>query len=198
MPGWTAASGPHCVKIGMSFARRVRPGGAMVGRLAGRYPGRVPCARMRGATRRSLHGRAPCALLRRAPPREPAGPEDNRRMSGAGRAGARRGAVRVPREVRAVLRVFCGGPPVAATPCHRTRRCDAIDPQVAQHLRRCATVANEIRGVILHATEDEGEGASLPFRSRACVPNLFETNPVAANSKNLVPNWSSTLSLENG
>ena len=92
MPGWTAVSAPYCVKIGMPFARRVRHGGAMVGRLAGRYRGRVPCARTRGATSRSLHGRAPCALLRRAPPREPAGPEDNRRMSGAGRAGARRGA----------------------------------------------------------------------------------------------------------
>ncbi len=96
MPGWTAASGPHCVKIGMSFARRVRPGGAMVGCLAGRYRGRVPCVRVRVRLHPGAPGHAPVIAWPRAvrasssgAPRKPAGPEDNRWMSGAGRAGAR-------------------------------------------------------------------------------------------------------------
>jgi hypothetical protein len=66
MPGWTVAFGSRCVKIGMSFARRVRPGGAMVGCLAGRYRGRVPCVRMRVRLHPGAPGHAPAIAWPRA------------------------------------------------------------------------------------------------------------------------------------
>ena len=193
MPGWTAVSGPHCVKIGMPFARRVRPGGAMVGCPAGRYRGRVPCVRMRVRLHPGAPGHAPAPVIAwpravrassRAPPASPPG----RRTTGGCPERAERAreegqeAVSVPREVRTVFRVFCGCPPVAreALSSQAAVRC-AIDPQVAQHLRRCAAVAHEIRGVTEQATEGEDEGASVPFRSHVGVPNLFETDLAARN-----------------